>query len=93
MIDLQVNGAAGHDLTSDPERIWDVGSALSSLPTPERRMFASTLYMYTSCLCFEVPASAGADTVATRASGATSAPTAAATRNRVLIVMTTISLH
>ena len=39
MIDLQVNGAAGHDLTSDPERLWDVAAALpaygvtSFLPT------------------------------------------------------------
>jgi N-acetylglucosamine-6-phosphate deacetylase len=28
LIDLQVNGAAGHDLTSDPESIWGVGAAL-----------------------------------------------------------------
>ena len=29
MIDLQVNGAGGHDLTLDPERIWDVGTVLA----------------------------------------------------------------
>jgi N-acetylglucosamine-6-phosphate deacetylase len=29
MIDLQVNGAGGHDLTEHPERLWDVGAALS----------------------------------------------------------------
>ena len=28
-IDLQVNGAAGHDLTADPEAIWEVGAALA----------------------------------------------------------------
>ena len=28
MIDLQVNGAGGHDLTEDPERVWDVGAIL-----------------------------------------------------------------
>jgi N-acetylglucosamine-6-phosphate deacetylase len=28
LVDLQVNGAAGHDLTSDPERLWDVAAAL-----------------------------------------------------------------
>lgn len=28
-IDLQLNGAAGHDLTADPESIWAVGSALA----------------------------------------------------------------
>jgi N-acetylglucosamine-6-phosphate deacetylase len=28
LIDLQINGAAGHDLTSDPESIWSVGAAL-----------------------------------------------------------------
>ena len=28
LLDLQVNGAAGHDLTSDPESIWAVGAAL-----------------------------------------------------------------
>jgi N-acetylglucosamine-6-phosphate deacetylase len=28
LIDLQINGAAGHDLTSDPESIWRVGAAL-----------------------------------------------------------------
>jgi len=28
LVDLQVNGAAGHDLTSDPDRLWDVASAL-----------------------------------------------------------------
>ena len=27
-IDLQVNGAAGHDITSDPGSVWDVGRAL-----------------------------------------------------------------
>jgi N-acetylglucosamine-6-phosphate deacetylase len=27
-IDLQVNGAAGHDITSDPESIWAVGRSL-----------------------------------------------------------------
>ena len=38
-IDLQVNGAAGIDLTSEPERLWDVAAALpwfgvtSFLPT------------------------------------------------------------
>ena len=30
LIDLQVNGAAGHDLTLSPDRLWDVGAALSS---------------------------------------------------------------
>lgn len=29
LIDLQVNGAAGHDLTSEPESIWGVGAALT----------------------------------------------------------------
>jgi N-acetylglucosamine-6-phosphate deacetylase len=28
LIDLQVNGAAGHDLTSEPEALWAVGEAL-----------------------------------------------------------------
>lgn len=28
LVDLQVNGAAGHDLTSDPDRLWDVAAAL-----------------------------------------------------------------
>lgn len=28
MIDLQVNGAGGFDLTDEPERLWDVGVAL-----------------------------------------------------------------
>lgn len=28
LIDLQVNGAGGHDLTSDPESMWAVGTAL-----------------------------------------------------------------
>ena len=28
MIDLQVNGAAGHDLTADPTSVWAVGAAL-----------------------------------------------------------------
>ena len=27
-VDLQVNGAAGHDITSEPESIWDVGRSL-----------------------------------------------------------------
>src|SRR3954447_19604439 len=27
-IDLQANGAAGHDITADPTTIWDVGRAL-----------------------------------------------------------------
>ena len=27
-IDLQINGAAGHDLTTEPERVWAVGAAL-----------------------------------------------------------------
>jgi N-acetylglucosamine-6-phosphate deacetylase len=30
LVDLQVNGAAGHDLTSDPDRLWDVAAALSA---------------------------------------------------------------
>jgi N-acetylglucosamine-6-phosphate deacetylase len=29
LIDLQVNGAAGHDLTSEPDRLWDVAAALA----------------------------------------------------------------
>ena len=29
MIDLQVNGAAGHDLTEDPASLWAVGAALT----------------------------------------------------------------
>src|SRR5262245_47622049 len=29
LIDLQVNGAAGHDLTSSPESLWAVGEALA----------------------------------------------------------------
>lgn len=29
LIDLQVNGAFGHDFTHDPERIWDVGPRLA----------------------------------------------------------------
>ena len=28
LVDLQVNGAAGHDLTSEPERLWEVAAAL-----------------------------------------------------------------
>ena len=28
LVDLQVNGAAGHDLTSDPDRLWDVAEVL-----------------------------------------------------------------
>ena len=28
MIDLQVNGAGGHDLTEEPERVWDVAAVL-----------------------------------------------------------------
>jgi N-acetylglucosamine-6-phosphate deacetylase len=28
LVDLQVNGAAGHDLTSAPDRLWDVAAAL-----------------------------------------------------------------
>jgi N-acetylglucosamine-6-phosphate deacetylase len=28
LIDLQINGAFGHDFTGDPESIWDVGSML-----------------------------------------------------------------
>jgi N-acetylglucosamine-6-phosphate deacetylase len=28
-IDLQVNGAAGHDLTADPESVWSIGTALA----------------------------------------------------------------
>jgi N-acetylglucosamine-6-phosphate deacetylase len=28
-LDLQVNGAAGHDLTEDPESVWAVGEALA----------------------------------------------------------------
>ena len=28
LLDLQINGAAGHDLTSAPESLWDVGAAL-----------------------------------------------------------------
>lgn len=30
LIDLQVNGAAGHDLTSDPASMWAVGTALAA---------------------------------------------------------------
>ena len=30
LVDLQVNGAAGFDLTSEPERLWDVAAALPS---------------------------------------------------------------
>jgi N-acetylglucosamine-6-phosphate deacetylase len=30
LVDLQVNGAAGHDLTSTPERLWDVAAALAA---------------------------------------------------------------
>jgi N-acetylglucosamine-6-phosphate deacetylase len=30
LIDLQVNGAAGHDLTSEPEAVWVVGEALAA---------------------------------------------------------------
>ena len=33
MIDLQVNGAGGHDLTETPERLWDVAAALSRYGT------------------------------------------------------------
>jgi N-acetylglucosamine-6-phosphate deacetylase len=29
VIDLQVNGAGGHDLTEAPERVWDVGTVLA----------------------------------------------------------------
>jgi N-acetylglucosamine-6-phosphate deacetylase len=29
LIELQVNGAGGHDLTSDPESVWAVGAVLS----------------------------------------------------------------
>jgi N-acetylglucosamine-6-phosphate deacetylase len=29
VIDLQVNGAGGHDLTEEPERVWDVAAVLS----------------------------------------------------------------
>jgi len=29
LIDLQVNGAAGHDLTAEPEALWAVGEALT----------------------------------------------------------------
>lgn len=29
MIDLQVNGAGGFDLTDEPERLWDVGAVLA----------------------------------------------------------------
>jgi N-acetylglucosamine-6-phosphate deacetylase len=28
LVDLQVNGGAGHDLTSEPDRLWDVAAAL-----------------------------------------------------------------
>lgn len=28
LVDLQVNGAAGHDLTADPDSLWDVAAAL-----------------------------------------------------------------
>jgi N-acetylglucosamine-6-phosphate deacetylase len=28
LVDLQVNGGAGHDLTSTPDRLWDVAAAL-----------------------------------------------------------------
>ena len=28
-IDLQVNGAAGHDITSDPSAMWEIGEALA----------------------------------------------------------------
>jgi N-acetylglucosamine-6-phosphate deacetylase len=31
MIDLQVNGAAGHDLTEDPRSLWAVGEALKGI--------------------------------------------------------------
>lgn len=30
LIDLQVNGAAGHDLTTDPASVWSVGAALAA---------------------------------------------------------------
>lgn len=30
LIDLQVNGAAGIDVTDEPERLWEVGAALAS---------------------------------------------------------------
>jgi len=30
LIDLQVNGAGGFDLTTEPERLWDVGEALTA---------------------------------------------------------------
>ena len=33
MIDLQVNGAGGFDLTDTPERLWDVGVALAQFGT------------------------------------------------------------
>ena len=29
MIDLQINGAGGIDLTSEPERVWEVGEILT----------------------------------------------------------------
>jgi N-acetylglucosamine-6-phosphate deacetylase len=29
LIDLQVNGAGGHDLTAEPERLWDVAATLA----------------------------------------------------------------
>lgn len=35
MIDLQVNGAGGHDLTMDPEALWKVGAALSGFGVTE----------------------------------------------------------
>ena len=28
ILDLQINGAAGHDLTTEPEALWSVGAAL-----------------------------------------------------------------
>ena len=30
LVDLQVNGAGGHDLTEDPRSLWAVGEALRS---------------------------------------------------------------
>jgi N-acetylglucosamine-6-phosphate deacetylase len=33
VIDLQVNGAGGHDLTETPERLWDVATVLSRFGT------------------------------------------------------------
>jgi N-acetylglucosamine-6-phosphate deacetylase len=47
LIDLQVNGAAGHDLTTDPAAVWSVGAALAGhgvsafLPTLVSPSFAT----------------------------------------------------